>query len=90
MNAARRPTRAQVRRRRGIAAGVVGLVLVAVAWLLLAGTIFGPSNAEIAKPLAGPRGKRGLLVYLHGRGGYEGPSTTRSCVACRSFTGTGR
>jgi S-formylglutathione hydrolase FrmB len=26
----------------------------------------------IVPPLAGPRGKRGLLVYLHGRGGYEG------------------
>jgi poly(3-hydroxybutyrate) depolymerase len=99
MNAARRPTRAQVRRRRGVAAGMVGLLLVAIALLAFRGSIFGPSNAEIARengdqlvhlnvdshavgrqlgvnvivpPLAGPRGKRGLLVYLHGRGGYEG------------------
>lgn len=26
----------------------------------------------IVPPLAGPRGRRGLLVFLHGRGGYEG------------------
>ena len=78
---------------------MVGLVLAVAAWLVLAGTLFGPSNAEIARrngdqlvhmtidsravgrelgvnvivpPLADPRGKRGLLVYLHGRGGYEG------------------
>ena len=99
MKAARRPTRAQVRRRRAVAAGVAGLVLLAAAYLAFSDAIFGPSNAELAKrngdqlvhieihskavgrdlgvnvivpPLAGPRGKRGLLVYLHGRGGYEG------------------
>jgi poly(3-hydroxybutyrate) depolymerase len=99
MNAARRPTRAQVRRRRAVAAGAVGLVVLAAAYLVFSDAIFGPSNAELAHengdqlvhieihskavgrdlgvnvivpPLAGPRGKRGLLVYLHGRGGYEG------------------
>ena len=99
MKAARRPTRAQVRRRRAIAAGVVGLVVLGIAYLAFRETIFGPSNAELARrngdqlvhleihsravgrdlgvnvivpPRAGPRGKRALLVYLHGRGGYEG------------------
>jgi predicted esterase len=93
------PTRAQIRRRRGVAAAMGCLLLAVVAYLALAGTLFGQSNAEIARengdrlanltiysravgrklgvnvivpPLAGPRGKRGLLVYLHGRGGYEG------------------
>lgn len=99
MSAARRPTRAQVRRRRTVAAGAVGLLLLAAAYLAFSNVIFGPSNAELAHengdqlihieihskavgrdlgvnvivpPLAGPRGKRELLVYLHGRGGYEG------------------
>jgi len=99
MNVVRPPTRAQARRRRKVAAGAIGLLLLAAAWLALAGTILGSSNAEIAEengdqlvhltihsravgrdlgvnvivpPRAGPRGKRGLLVYLHGRGGNEG------------------
>jgi len=78
---------------------LVGLVLVDLAYLTFHDTIFGPSNAEIAKqngdrflhieieskavgrklgvnvivpPEAGPRGKRALLVFLHGRSGNEG------------------
>jgi len=81
------------------AAAVIGLLLAVVAYRALAGTIFGPSDAELARengaqlvhltvdsravgkdlgvnvivpPRPGPRGRRGLLVYLHGRGGYEG------------------
>lgn len=100
MSAGKRPTRAQIRRRRRVALALLGLVLAGLAYLGLSDAIFGPSNAEIAKqngdrlvhieiaskavggrklgvnvivpPKAGPRGKRGLLVYLHGRGGYEG------------------
>lgn len=81
------------------AAALVGLLLAVVAYRALAGTVFGPSDAELAREngaqlvhltidsravgedlgvnvivpaLPGPRVKRGLLVYLHGRGGYEG------------------
>jgi hypothetical protein len=44
----------------------------------------------IVPPLAGPRGKRGLLIYLHGRGGYEGTFNDAVLRACRCCTVTGR
>jgi predicted esterase len=99
VSARRRPTRAQIRRRRGLALGALCLVAALVVYGL-ATTVLGSSDGHgggrrgyrlthmeidskavpgrelgvnvIVPPLAGPRGKRGLLIYLHGRGGYEG------------------
>jgi S-formylglutathione hydrolase FrmB len=94
VNAPRRPTRGQIRRRRQTALGILALLLVAVAYLLLAATVLAPVDRHGAKlvhielhskavgrglavnvivpPNAGPEGERALLVFLHGRGGYEG------------------
>ncbi len=92
--ARRRPTRRQIRRRRRTALGVFAVLLVGVAYLVLAATVFAPVDKHgaslthievhskavgrdlgvnvIVPPNAGPKGKRSLLVFLHGRGGYEG------------------
>jgi poly(3-hydroxybutyrate) depolymerase len=95
VSAGRGPTRAQIRRRRLAALGVLGLLVAAVV-VLVGGGGSGSSaklggyrlvhievNSKavpgrelgvnvIVPPKAPARGKRPLLVYLHGRGGYEG------------------
>jgi S-formylglutathione hydrolase FrmB len=94
MSRARRPTQGQIRRRRRTALAVVALVLAALAYPVLAATVFAPIDRHgaaiahievhskavgrdlginvIVPPNAGAKGKRSLLVFLHGRGGYEG------------------
>jgi poly(3-hydroxybutyrate) depolymerase len=101
VSSGRGPTRAQIRRRRLTALGVLGLLVAAIA--LLVGGGGSDSRAEpggtvheggyrlvhlelrsravrgrelglnvIVPPKTGPPGTRPLLIYLHGRGGYEG------------------
>jgi S-formylglutathione hydrolase FrmB len=72
----------------------IALLGVALAYLVLAATVFAPVDRHgaslthievhsravgrelgvnvIVPPNAGPKGERSLLVFLHGRGGYEG------------------
>ena len=89
------------------------MLLIAVAYLVLAATVFAPVDSHgagfahlelhskavgrdlgvnvIVPPNAGPQGKRSLLVFLHGRGGYEGTfNDERSSAACRSLHGARR
>ena len=94
MSAQRGPTQGQIRRRRRTALGVFALLLVGIAYLVLAATVFAPVDKHgaslthieihskavgrdlgvnvIVPANAGPKGERSLLVFLHGRGGYEG------------------
>jgi S-formylglutathione hydrolase FrmB len=94
VSAAGRPTRRQIRRRRRTALGIAALALIAIAYLVLAATVFAPVDRHgaslthievqskavgrelgvnvLVPPNAGPSGERSLLVFLHGRGGYEG------------------
>jgi S-formylglutathione hydrolase FrmB len=73
---------------------MLGLVLAAIVYLVLAATVFAPIDKHgaelthltihsravgedlgvnvIVPPRAGASGRRSLLVFLHGRGGYEG------------------
>ncbi len=94
MNPRGAPPRRQIRRRRAVAAAVLGLIAVGVAYLVFAATVLAPVDRHgarlvhlhvesqavgrelgvnvIVPPHVAPRGDRPLLVYLHGRGGYEG------------------
>ena len=97
VSAARGPTRGQVRRRRGVAAAVVCLLVAAVAYFTLEATVFAPVDQHgtrvvhltidskavgrdlhvnvVEPPRLPPRGKRSLLVFLHGRGGSASSGT---------------
>jgi S-formylglutathione hydrolase FrmB len=94
VSASRRPTQGQIRRRRRTAIGLLAVVLIGIAYLVLAATVFAPVDRHgagfthievhskavgrdlgvnvIVPPNVGPKGERPLLVFLHGRGGYEG------------------
>jgi S-formylglutathione hydrolase FrmB len=94
LSARRGPTQQQIRRRRRAALGVFAVLLVGIAYLVLAATVFAPVDKHgaslthleihskavgrdlgvnvIVPPSSGPPGERSLLVFLHGRGGYEG------------------
>ncbi|HET6997849.1 MAG TPA: alpha/beta hydrolase-fold protein [Solirubrobacterales bacterium] len=96
MSAPKRPTGAQIRRRRRVAAGVLVLFLGVIAYVAFLAPESEQEQAEqrgftvthleidskavgeelgvnvIVPPRAGARGERSLLLYLHGRGGYEG------------------
>jgi hypothetical protein len=102
----RRPTRGQIRRRRRAGLGILAPLTAAIAYLVLATTVFAPVDRhgaelvhlEVHSEAVGedlgvnvlvpakvaPPGERPLLVFLHGRGGDEGRSTTPSSAACRA------
>jgi S-formylglutathione hydrolase FrmB len=102
MNPPRRPTPAQIRRRRRVAVIVIGLFAVAAVYFALTATVFAPVDehgaqvehltihtkavhrdlgvAVVTPDKVPARGKRALVVFLHGRGGSDGTFTGNEAV----------
>src|SRR5689334_11220126 len=102
MSRPRRPTPAQIRRRRRVAVIVLALLAAGAVYLALAATVFAPVDdhgarvehltidsqavhrdlgvAVVVPPEAPPRGKRSLVVFLHGRGGSDETFTGNEAV----------
>jgi S-formylglutathione hydrolase FrmB len=102
MNLSRRPTTAQIRRRRLAAVIVIALFAATAVYLALAATVFAPVDEHGARvehltvhsqavgrelgvsvvlpAETKPRGRRPLLVFLHGRGGDEQTFTGNESV----------
>jgi S-formylglutathione hydrolase FrmB len=102
MSRPRRPTAAQVRRRRRVAVIVLALLAAGAVYLTLAATVFAPVDehgadverltihsaavhrdlgvAVVVPAEAPPRGKRSLVVFLHGRGGSDETFTGNEAV----------
>jgi S-formylglutathione hydrolase FrmB len=102
VSARRGPTRRQLRRRRGAAIAIIGVVLAAIVYLALAATVLAPVDehgsqttqltihsravgrdlgVNVVEPAREPtRGRRSLLVFLHGRGGSDETFTGNEAV----------
>src|SRR6476646_3550658 len=102
MGRPRRPTAAQIRRRRRVAVIVLALLAAGAVYLALAATVFAPVDKDGARVVhldvhsqavgrrlgvsvvvpaqTKPRGRRSLLVFLHGRGGSDETFTGNEAV----------